>query len=35
MQKILTVAPVPVMGLKISVGLGFLLSYAYSIDYLG
>jgi hypothetical protein len=35
LQKTLTAASVPVIGLKLSVGLGYLVSYAYSIYYLG
>ena len=35
LQRSLTFASVPVIGLKLSVGLGFFLPYAYSIYYLG
>ncbi len=34
-QLIITILSFPVVGLKIAVGLGFLLSYAYDIYYLG
>jgi hypothetical protein len=35
MQLVITILSFPVVGLKIAVGLGFLMSYAYDIYYLG
>ena len=35
LQTAVTIASLPVIGLKLAVGLGFLLPYAYSIHYLG
>jgi hypothetical protein len=34
-QRVVTVASVPIIGLKLSVGFGVLVAYAYSIYYLG
>jgi hypothetical protein len=35
MQLVITILSFPVVGLKIAVGLGFLMSFAYDIYYLG
>ena len=34
-QRVVTITSVPVIGLKLTVGLGFLVAYAYSIYYRG